>query len=727
MLIASNYFEYVQDFINLICVCKKFKQTTKKLRYNPIPITSLKLFPKIQTQYLYSTNNTKLDGVEKYEVRYIVDYDEYLNLQKDNIKCHRITYTKYNIEKHGINIPNEVHILSDKCFDSNELKSIIIPNTVTSIGNGCFNECSNLVNVSLPTRLMKLNFNCFFHCISLQSISISSSIQSLGYNCLFGCSNIKTMKLPNSVTSLGKGCFCECSSLESIQLPSQLIMLEENTFKNCKSLTNLQLPTTLILIGDYCFSNCSMLESIKIPNSVKSMGFKCFSDCYQLTSLDIKLTDNQASFQVSYSDSLLFNKYGVSCTNIILTENDIADANNEMNQQNNISKFGIPNNVVELGKCSFYYQTHLKSITIPTTITKIGYSCFSGCKELTKLSIPTSVKIIEMNCFEGLNNLKELTLPLNQNNKYPFKVSYNEYLILKQYGIYSQKVIFTRFDYIQHDGIIPTDIPLICDISINEYSTTIQENIISLKSNHLSETITYVTIPTSVTHLCDKCFKNYRNLKSITIPTSVKYIGKHLIDGCDSLTQLNYEGDWNNIVVSYDAHLKFKSKGLIFNNIEYTNDDKWIYGNVIPTIVHSLDKEIYNRSNEMFHIPKHITTLDNKMFAVEWNEYSKIKSVIIPTSITTIPKHCFSNCYLLTSVYLPTTLTSIKKNSFSNCISLQSITIPTTVITIEDYAFSNCYSLTSILLPTSLQTICYKCFNNCYQLKTIHNIPDHCF
>ncbi|KAL7712297.1 Leucine rich repeat containing protein BspA family protein [Entamoeba marina] len=90
LLITSKYFKTPQDYINIICVNSKFKETTEKLRFNPIPIESLKLFPKIQTQYLYSENDVKIDGIDNYEIWYKVTYDQYLEFKKDNVEYHDV-------------------------------------------------------------------------------------------------------------------------------------------------------------------------------------------------------------------------------------------------------------------------------------------------------------------------------------------------------------------------------------------------------------------------------------------------------------------------------------------------------------------------------------------------------------------------------------------------------------------------------------------------------------
>ncbi|KAL7712155.1 F-box and FNIP repeat-containing protein [Entamoeba marina] len=78
LLICSKYFKTTNDFINVMCVCKKFKETTEKLRFNPISITSLKLFPMIQTQYLYIPIDKIIEGIDNYEIWYTIDYEQYL-------------------------------------------------------------------------------------------------------------------------------------------------------------------------------------------------------------------------------------------------------------------------------------------------------------------------------------------------------------------------------------------------------------------------------------------------------------------------------------------------------------------------------------------------------------------------------------------------------------------------------------------------------------------------
>ncbi|KAL7719474.1 hypothetical protein QTN25_003191 [Entamoeba marina] len=286
ILICSKYFELPEDYLNIICACKKFKETTEKLRFNPIPIKSLKLFPKIQTQYLYSNKDEKIEEIGKYEIWYIVDYVQYLFYNESNIKCHHISYSKQNRDKYGEIIPSCVSILDCACFQDSKITSIIIHNNTTAIGSSCFEGCHKLTNILLTNQLTCIVNNCFSKCSLLPTIHLPSSIQTLGHHCFSDCSNLQSINIPNSVTLIDNRSFLYCTSLRSIIIPTTIKKLHVFTFSCCFSLTNVELPTTLISIDSNCFRKCTSLTSITLPSSLKYLGTWCFSACSNLISIN---------------------------------------------------------------------------------------------------------------------------------------------------------------------------------------------------------------------------------------------------------------------------------------------------------------------------------------------------------------------------------------------------------------------------------------------------------
>ena len=101
----------------------------------------------------------------------------------------------------------------------------------------------------------------------------------------------------------------------------------------------------------------------------------------------------------------------------------------------------------------------------------------------------------------------------------------------------------------------------------------------------------------------------------------------------------------------------------------------------------------------------------------------KITDFVIPNDVTTIGDHAFSGCSSLTSVTIPNSVTSIGGSAFSGCSSLTSVTIPNSVTTIGGYAFSDCSFLTSVTIPNSVTSIGGGAFSGCSSLTSV-TIPN---
>ena len=114
-------------------------------------------------------------------------------------------------------------------------------------------------------------------------------------------------------------------------------------------------------------------------------------------------------------------------------------------------------------------------------------------------------------------------------------------------------------------------------------------------------------------------------------------------------------------------------------------------------------------------IPNSVTTIESNAFA----NCSSLTSITIPNSVTAIGDFAFFNCSSLTSVTIPNSVTTIGSQSFANCSSLTSVTIPSLVTTIGQFAFYNCYSLTSVTIGNSVTTIARGAFFKCSSLSSV--------
>ena len=273
-------------------------------------------------------------------------------------------------------------------FFCGSLFDIVIPSSVTSIGDWAFSFCSSLIYISIPKSVIYLNGNPFaewngkLECLSpnyiyeddilfnkdksriisfrnqnIESYVIPSSVTSIGDRAFYGCSSLSEIVIPSSVTSIGDSAFSFCDSLSEIVIPSSVTSIGDRAFSGCRSLSELVIPSSVTSIGDRAFSRCSSLKYISIPKSVIGLNGNPFAEW------NGKLGCLSPNFV--YEDDVLFNK---DKSRIISFRNQ------------NIESYVIPSSVTSIGKGAFSCCDSLSEIVIPFSVTSIGDSAFYDCK-----------------------------------------------------------------------------------------------------------------------------------------------------------------------------------------------------------------------------------------------------------------------------------------------------------------------------------------------------------
>ncbi len=242
-----------------------------------------------------------------------------------------------------------------------------IPDSVTSIGEYAFYDCTGLTSITIPGSVTSISSSAFRGCTGLTSITIPDSVTSIGGAAFRGCTSLNSITLPfvgntkNGTSNTHFGYIFGASdsfyhdgyvpsSLRNVVITSETSILNE-AFVNCTGLTSITISDSVTRIGGFAFSGCTGLKSVTIGNSVTRIDDYAFSGCTGLTSIT------------------------------------------------------IPNSVTHIGGYAFSGCTGLTSITIPDSVTDIGNSAFRGCTGLTSIIIPDSVTRINDYAFLGCTNL----------------------------------------------------------------------------------------------------------------------------------------------------------------------------------------------------------------------------------------------------------------------------------------------------------------------------------
>jgi hypothetical protein len=319
-----------------------------------------------------------------------------------------------------------------------DLISVSIPNSVTTIGNSAFSNCSGLTSISIPNSVTTIENSAFSNCSGLTSISIPNSVTTIGSWAFSGCSGLTSVTIPNSVTTIGYGAFSNCSSLTSITvdasntayytiagvlfnknqtilisypagktgsytIPDSVMTIGDWAFSGCSGLGSISIPRSVTTIGDYAFSDCSGLTSVIIPNSVTSIGDGIFYACSGLTSVII-------SNAVTIIGDWAFT-HCRGLTSVIIGNSVTIIGDDAFSGCIGLTSVIIGNSVTTIGSWAFYSCSGLTSISIPNSVTSIGHSAFSNCVGLTSVIIGNSVTSIGSWAFSGCSGLTSVTIP----------------------------------------------------------------------------------------------------------------------------------------------------------------------------------------------------------------------------------------------------------------------------------------------------------------------------
>jgi hypothetical protein len=519
-----------QPFVDFVTFCSKSL-------FLPGTLLFLALATSVQAQFTYLTNNGT------------------------------ITIIGYTGPGGAVTIPIVIDALpvtdiGTNAFDGSDLTSVTIPDSVTSIGSGAFEDCGYLTNVTISLGVTDIESNAFNGCPVLTSVTIPDSVTNIGDNAFYRCSlasvtipdsvinigdyafyncyDLTNVTIGNSVTNIGEGAFADCPQMTAINvapanpaygglngvlfnldqttliefpgglsgsytIPSSVTSISDGAFEDCGGLTNVIIPSGVSSIGAGAFEGCRSLANVTIPDSVADIGDYAFYDCYSLTNVEFGsglVSIGAYAFSGSAQGGPGIPWEGCPLTSII-----------------------IPNSVATIGNFAFWF-CKLTNILIGSGVTNVGEGAFGGCP-LTAIDMASGNS--------AYSSVGGVLFNHDQSTLVEFHCGLG--------GSYTIPSSVTNIgDYAFYDCTSLTNVVLDNNlISIGAYAFSGPLNSSGFAVS-LACRLTSITIPASVTNIGDYAFQDCESLTNGTFGDGLTSIGDYAFERCWGLTNAYFLG-----------------------------------------------------------------------------------------------------------------------------------------------------------------------------------------
>ena len=697
-------------------------------------------------------------------------------LDTDRITSSTGTYTQ-NVGENSFHYETENNVLGKSLFAGcDKLEEVILPNSLTAIGEYQFWYCLNLKSISIGKNVSSIGWQLVFGPNKLTNISIAegnatfsspanTNLLMQGTKVFFGYGN---PTFPAGTTVIGSDAFSSCTGLGDVTLPEGVTTIEIGAFA-WSSLKSINFPSTLTTIGNDAFAGCYNLTSFTLPKTVTHYGegLGALKDCGNLTSISVD-KDNPVYDSRDNCNAIIetsTNTLISGCKNTVIPTS-VTILGHQAFRGVTLSNYVIPNWITTIGEMAFW-NANMTSVTIPSSVTYIGEYAFAYPTSLTTVTVESVTPVaISENTFTDRSNI-DLIVPEGYSAAYKGANYWKDFKSIKDTKGNSEDPITEATINVATAGTLATKISNDEKFTITDLTITGQLNGTDFRLLREMAGCDYQGRPTNgqlqkldlsgativeggdkyydSDGLYDKNGNMQYGLGQYSVTTKDNVIGDCLFAGCSKLEEIKIPAN----AIEIGVHAFMCTNISSFDILEAVEkvDLSFFYGTKMSTL----------------HIPQNVTTLtasdcfmgnqstlasitvdannakydsrNNCNAIIEKESTSLIlgcKNTTIPDGVTSIGKYAFERFFSLTSITIPTSVTSLQEGAFF-AAGLTSISLPSTLKRIEFNALAY-NNIASITIPASVEFIGQSAMRACSNLtqitvdadNTIYDSRDNC-
>ena len=316
-------------------------------------------------------------------------------------------------------------------FSNNSIiENVEVPTSVTGIYEQAFISCSNLKNVTfLGDGATFINARAFSYCKELKSINLPNSLTTIGENAFAKCDKLESITIPDNITIIEPATFDCCISLKNVVFGNKVEYVYSIAFRYCPNLLSIVIPSSMKGIAPDAFQSTKIIEIYNLAPSLDIDLNQVFPLLIAVhTSLDEEsILSTFGDYVCAYYENTGYLVYYTGTNKNVTLPNSISFNNLEVDNYKlhgtfrdniTIEKVVIPNSVTSIDDYTFCNCMSLKEINIPNSVAKIGNCAFLGCEVIEEIVIPSSVTTIGYAAFSACFKLAEITIPDNVNYFY---------------------------------------------------------------------------------------------------------------------------------------------------------------------------------------------------------------------------------------------------------------------------------------------------------------------